>query len=110
MGSCLAGRKLGFVGVLPLQLTLIPSSSRRTGVSQWHNSKLDPELIERKLNAMRILQNVDLPSSIVGLLTKPKEMAAIDVSKVRKVSDKCSLADEENEFVGNKDKKVALQP
>ncbi|KAI3819326.1 hypothetical protein L1987_13153 [Smallanthus sonchifolius] len=27
-------------------------------------SKLDPELIEKKLNAMTILQNVDLPSSI----------------------------------------------
>ncbi|KAI3813237.1 hypothetical protein L1987_17956 [Smallanthus sonchifolius] len=72
--------------------------------------KSDPELLERKLNAMRILENVELPSSIADLFIKPKETSAIDTSEVSKVSDKGSLADEEDEFVGNTEKEVDLPP
>ncbi|KAK9052473.1 hypothetical protein SSX86_029102 [Deinandra increscens subsp. villosa] len=67
--------------------------------------KSDPELLERKLNAMRILENVELPSSVADLFIKPKEMSAIDTSE-----DKGSLADEEDEFVANKEKEVDRPP
>lgn len=68
--------------------------------------KSDPELLERKLNAMRILENVELPSSISDLFIRPKEISTIDTSEVSKISDKGSLDDEEDEFVGNTEKEV----
>ncbi|KAK1438912.1 hypothetical protein QVD17_04724 [Tagetes erecta] len=67
--------------------------------------KSDPELLERKLNSMRILENVDLPSSLSDLFIKPKEISAIDTSEVSKVSDKGSL-DKEDEIIGNTEKEV----
>lgn len=67
--------------------------------------KSDPELLEKKLNAMRILENVELPSSIADLFIKPKEISTIDTSVVPKVSD------EEDEIVENdKEKEVDPQP
>lgn len=73
--------------------------------------KSNPELLERKLNAMRILENVELPSSITDLFIKPKEMSAIDTSEVLEVSNKGSIADDEDEFVGNrKEKEVDPEP
>ena len=44
--------------------------------------KSDPELLEKKLNAMRILENVELPASIAELFIKPEETSAIDTSEV----------------------------
>ncbi|KAI3665845.1 hypothetical protein L6452_44480 [Arctium lappa] len=73
--------------------------------------KSNPELLERKLNAMRILENVELPSPITDLFIKPKEMSAIDTSEVLEVSNKGSAADDEDEFVGNiKEKEVDPEP
>lgn len=67
--------------------------------------KSDPELLEKKLNAMRILENVELPSSIADLFIKPKEISTIHTSVVPKVSD------EEDEIVENdKEKEVDPQP
>lgn len=63
--------------------------------------KSDPELLERKLNAMRILENVELPSSIADLFIKPKDVSALDTSEV---SD-----DEEDDIVGEKEKLVDLE-
>lgn len=71
--------------------------------------KSDPELLERKLNVMRILENVELPSSIADLFIKPKEISEIDISGVSKVSNKGSLDDEEDELV-NTEKEEDLQP
>nr|XP_043640329.1 alpha-1,4 glucan phosphorylase L-1 isozyme, chloroplastic/amyloplastic [Erigeron canadensis] len=72
--------------------------------------KSDTELLEKKLNAMRILENVELPSSIADLFIKPKELSDTDTSEVMMVSDKGSLADEEDEPIGNKEKEVDLKP
>lgn len=72
--------------------------------------KSDPGLLERKLNSMRILENVDLPSSIANLFIKPKETSVVDTSDVAKVSDNGSLADEEDEPVESKEKEVDLPP
>ncbi|XP_023732365.1 alpha-1,4 glucan phosphorylase L-1 isozyme, chloroplastic/amyloplastic [Lactuca sativa] len=63
--------------------------------------KSDPELLERKLNAMRILENVELPSSIADLFIKPKDVSALDTSEV---SD-----DEEDDIVGEKEKLMDLE-
>lgn len=35
----------------------------------------DPELLEKKLKDMRILENVELPEAFAGLLVKPEETA-----------------------------------
>lgn len=72
--------------------------------------KSDPDLLERKLNSMRILENFELPSTIADLFIKAKETSAIDTSKVSEVSNKGSLSDEEDVFVGNKKKEVNPTP
>ena len=73
--------------------------------------KSDPELLEKKLNAMRILENVELPASIAELFIKPEETSAIDTSEVAKVSNKDSVVDEEDESVeSNEEEEAELQP
>ncbi|KAL6954635.1 Alpha-1,4 glucan phosphorylase L isozyme, chloroplastic/amyloplastic [Sarracenia purpurea var. burkii] len=46
-------------------------------VSEYGTS--DSDLLEKKLNAMRILENVDVPTSIADLFVKPKE-SPVDLS------------------------------
>ncbi|GKA14618.1 hypothetical protein Tco_0694264 [Tanacetum coccineum] len=58
---------------------------------------------EKKLNVRRILENVDLPSSILELFINSKETSAIDTSKVAKVSNKDFVADKEDEFIESND-------
>ncbi|PWA85182.1 alpha-1,4 glucan phosphorylase L-1 isozyme, chloroplastic/amyloplastic [Artemisia annua] len=73
--------------------------------------KSDLELLEKKLNAMRILENVELPASIAELFIKPEETSAIDTSEVAKVSNKDSVVDEEDESVeSNEEEEAELQP
>ncbi|XP_024973680.1 alpha-1,4 glucan phosphorylase L isozyme, chloroplastic/amyloplastic isoform X2 [Cynara cardunculus var. scolymus] len=77
-------------------------------VAEFGKSNL--ELLERKLNAMRILENVELPSSIIDLFMKPKEVSAIDTCEVLEVSNKDSVA-AADEFVGkSKEKEVDQEP
>lgn len=64
--------------------------------------KSDPELLEKKLNSMRILENVELPSSIADLFIKPIDISTLDTTQVSEVSD---IADEEDEIVENKKEK-----
>ncbi|XAR51679.1 Glycogen phosphorylase [Bertholletia excelsa] len=41
----------------------------------------DPELLEKKLNTMRILENVDFPASVSDLFVKPEKSPAVDLSE-----------------------------
>ncbi|OAY56912.2 alpha-1,4 glucan phosphorylase L isozyme, chloroplastic/amyloplastic [Manihot esculenta] len=58
--------------------------------------KADPNILEKKLKEMRILENVDLPSSFAGLTLKPKESSAAAISEASKlnVKDEVDSGDE----------------
>ncbi|GKA89382.1 hypothetical protein Tco_0811194 [Tanacetum coccineum] len=58
---------------------------------------------KEKLNVRRILENVNLPSSILELFINSEETSAIDTSKVVKVSNKDFVANKEDEFVKSND-------
>ncbi|XP_019195371.1 PREDICTED: LOW QUALITY PROTEIN: alpha-1,4 glucan phosphorylase L isozyme, chloroplastic/amyloplastic-like [Ipomoea nil] len=55
-------------------------------VSEYGTS--DPDMLEKKLNDMRILENFEHPSSIANLFTKPKETSIVDPSEEVEVSGK----------------------
>ncbi|KAK3005956.1 hypothetical protein RJ639_017659, partial [Escallonia herrerae] len=61
----------------------------------------DPDLLEKKLNAMRILENFDLPSSVADIFVKPKADAAVDLSEELEVPDEAAAADAEDELEEN---------
>lgn len=65
-------------------------------VSEYGTS--DPDILEKKLNAMRILENFDLPSSIADLFTKPKETPIVDPSEEVEVSDEVVTESEKDEL------------
>ncbi|KVI02575.1 Glycosyl transferase, family 35 [Cynara cardunculus var. scolymus] len=78
-------------------------------LEKW-SLELMQKLLPRHLNAMRILENVELPSSIIDLFMKPKEVSAIDTCEVLEVSNKDSVA-AADEFVGkSKEKEVDQEP
>ncbi|XP_058184779.1 alpha-1,4 glucan phosphorylase L isozyme, chloroplastic/amyloplastic isoform X2 [Rhododendron vialii] len=54
-------------------------------ISEYGTSNAD--LLEKKLTAMRILENVDLPASIADLFVKPKEIPAVNLSEEPESSD-----------------------
>ncbi|KAG8659602.1 alpha-1,4 glucan phosphorylase L isozyme, chloroplastic/amyloplastic [Manihot esculenta] len=58
--------------------------------------KADPNIFEKKLKEMRILENVDLPSTFAGLTLKPKESSAAAISEASKlnVKDEVDSGDE----------------
>ncbi|KAL4568530.1 hypothetical protein LXL04_024144 [Taraxacum kok-saghyz] len=68
--------------------------------------KSDPELLERKLNAMRILENVELPSSIADLFIKPKDISALDTTQVSNISEE----EEEQDTIEENEKELDLEP
>ena len=45
----------------------------------------DPEMLKKKLSAMRILENFDLPASLDDIFVKPKEISAVDSDEEPKV-------------------------
>lgn len=45
----------------------------------------DPEMLKKKLSAMRILENFDLPASLDNIFVKPKEISAVDSDEEPKV-------------------------
>ncbi|KAK2993938.1 hypothetical protein RJ640_025613 [Escallonia rubra] len=61
----------------------------------------DPDLLEKKLNAMRILENFDLPASIADIFVKPKADTAVDLSEELEVPDEATAADAEDELEEN---------
>ncbi|XP_057491299.1 alpha-1,4 glucan phosphorylase L isozyme, chloroplastic/amyloplastic-like [Actinidia eriantha] len=54
-------------------------------ISEYGTS--DSDLLEKKLNAMRILENVDVPASIADLFVKPRESPAAELSEELASSD-----------------------
>ncbi|KAF8399569.1 hypothetical protein HHK36_015436 [Tetracentron sinense] len=58
----------------------------------------DPDLLEKKLKEMRILENFDLPASVVELLVKSKESSVVDPSaEVESTVEEVELTVEEVE-------------
>ncbi|CAH9099477.1 unnamed protein product [Cuscuta epithymum] len=64
-------------------------------ISEYGTS--DPDMLEKKLSAMRILENFDLPSSVVDLFTKPKETAVVDPNVEVENSDEVVPGGEKDE-------------
>ncbi|KAH7848037.1 hypothetical protein Vadar_033111 [Vaccinium darrowii] len=54
-------------------------------ISEYGTSNSD--LLEKKLTSMKILENVDLPASIVDIFVKPKEIPAVNLSEEPESSD-----------------------
>ncbi|XP_061368026.1 alpha-1,4 glucan phosphorylase L-2 isozyme, chloroplastic/amyloplastic-like isoform X2 [Gastrolobium bilobum] len=64
-------------------------------ISEYGTDDLD--LLEQKLRKMRILENIELPNSVVELLNKAKEISAVDPVKEIDVDDKDIKATEEKD-------------
>ncbi|CAK9186034.1 unnamed protein product [Ilex paraguariensis] len=64
-------------------------------VSKFGTSDL--HLLEKKLNAMRILENCDLPASVGDVFVKAKETPVVDPSKDLEVTHEVEPADEDDE-------------
>lgn len=64
-------------------------------ISEYGTSDLDT--LGKKLNAMRILENFDLPSSVAELFTKPKETPAVDPSAEVEDGDEVVPGDEKDQ-------------
>ncbi|VFQ58479.1 unnamed protein product [Cuscuta campestris] len=64
-------------------------------ISEYGTSDLD--MLGKKLNAMRILENFDLPSSVAELFTKPKETPAVDPNAEVEDSDEVVPGDEKDQ-------------
>ncbi|CAL5325894.1 unnamed protein product [Camellia sinensis] len=91
-------------------------------ISEYGTS--DSDLLEKKLKAMRILENVDVPTSISDLFVKQKESPAVESSEEVEESDVESSEeveesdeelkpideDESKEESMQKQKKVGLEP
>lgn len=72
----------------------------------------DPDVLEKKLNELRVLENVDLPASVADMFIKPKEMSAVDRGEELELSDEAEPADEEDEReeVDKRKEEVDLEP
>lgn len=60
-------------------IEMIDGELVNTIVSEY--SAADPDLLEKKLNAMRILENFDLPASVLDLFPKPEQNPVTDSSE-----------------------------
>lgn len=74
----------------------------RTIVSEYGTA--DPDLLEEKLKAMRILENVELPSAVVDVIVKPekKPVTAKDAQngvKTEQEEEKIAGEEEEEEVI-----------
>ncbi|KAA8530419.1 hypothetical protein F0562_005128 [Nyssa sinensis] len=74
-------------------------------ISEYGTS--DTELLEKKLNSMRILENFDLPASIADIFIKPKESPTVDLSEELEVSDEEVAPSKEEEVAPSKEEEVA---
>uniref|UniRef100_A0A5B7BGQ6 Alpha-1,4 glucan phosphorylase n=1 Tax=Davidia involucrata TaxID=16924 RepID=A0A5B7BGQ6_DAVIN len=69
--------------------------------------KSDSELLEKKLNAMRILENFDLPASVADIFIKPKESPTVDLKEELEVSDEALEVSDEALEVSDKELEVS---
>lgn len=65
-------------------------------ISEYGTS--NPDMLEEKLNSMRILENFDLPASIADIFVKPKEIPVVDPNEESKVPEGDASIDDEDEF------------
>lgn len=74
----------------------------------------DLELLQEKFKDMRILDNIELPSSILEVLVRPEESSAVTPEADGEISEVVELTDEEVESEGqdldasNTDKKIKV--
>ncbi|GFZ19257.1 glycosyl transferase, family 35 [Actinidia rufa] len=76
-------------------------------ISESEYGTSDSDLLVKKLNAMRILENVDVPASIVDLFVKPRERPVAELSEEFESSDEelePSDEDEPKEVLQRKEK------
>ena len=60
----------------------------------------DPVLLEKKLKAMRILENVDFPASVRDLLVQPEESSVVEPGEeIQSFDEEVELIDEEEELI-----------
>ena len=60
----------------------------------------DPVLLEKKLKAMRILENVDFPASVKDLLVQPEESSVVEPGEeIQSFDEEVELIDEEEELI-----------
>lgn len=57
----------------------------------------NPEILVKKLNAMRILENFDLPTPVADLLAELQEINGDDPIENLEIHDEAAPVDEENE-------------
>ncbi|KAG6757998.1 hypothetical protein POTOM_038329 [Populus tomentosa] len=77
-------------------IRMIDEELIHTIIAEYGTEDLD--LLQHKLKQMRILDNIELPDSVLELLVKQEESSAVDSIKEVKVSDKeTESADEEQD-------------
>ncbi|CAH2044938.1 unnamed protein product [Thlaspi arvense] len=76
-------------------IEMIDEELVRTIVSEYGTA--DPVLLEEKLKAMRILENVELPSAFADVIVKPKEKPVIAENTIDKSEDAQTVVKKEQE-------------
>ncbi|KAL7100989.1 hypothetical protein ACP275_08G028900 [Erythranthe tilingii] len=74
---------------------------------------LNPEMLEKKLATMRILENFDLPASIADLFAKPEESSVDETSEEVKSNDEVTVTEKDEQLDGEetqKNKAVNKEP
>ncbi|EYU44172.1 hypothetical protein ABFS82_08G028900 [Erythranthe guttata] len=74
---------------------------------------LNPEMLEKKLATMRILENFDLPASIADLFAKPEESPVDETSEEVKSKDEVTVTEKDEQLDGEetqKNKAVHKEP
>ncbi|KAL5553676.1 hypothetical protein UlMin_041077 [Ulmus minor] len=93
-------------------IKMIDEELIHTIIAEYGTEDLD--LLQQKLKEMRILDNIELPESVVALLIKPEEISAADSIEEAEVSDEETKAtDEEDQSEGLdavKETKVSFEP
>ncbi|KAJ9683748.1 hypothetical protein PVL29_019356 [Vitis rotundifolia] len=68
----------------------------------------DPVLLEKKLKAMRILENVDFPASVKDLLVQPEESSVVEPGEEIQSFDKEVELIEEEELIDEEEELIEL--
>lgn len=80
-------------------------------ISEYGTS--NPEILEKKLVDMRILENFDLPASVAELFAKPKGSPMVETGVEVVACDEATIADKDEpavEETQEKNKAVNLEP
>ncbi|KAL8471689.1 hypothetical protein ACS0TY_029077 [Phlomoides rotata] len=80
-------------------------------ISEYGTS--NPEVLEKKLAAMRILENFDLPASVAKLFAKPKESPIVETGEEVEACDEATITDKDEPALKEtqeENKAVNLEP